>query len=67
VKLVNDIKPIDGTAVRCEVERCEKPALFLFIASGPSGARWAYCEEHARGRAQKENQELPRMAAAGAY
>jgi hypothetical protein len=57
---------MDGTAVRCEVNRCEDPALFLFVAEGVSGARWAYCEQHARARAAQESLSLPKqLAAAG--
>jgi hypothetical protein len=58
-----EIKRLDGTAVRCEADRCEEPALFLFIAAGTSHARWAYCEEHARIRAQREHLNLPRSVA----
>jgi len=60
-----EIKPIDGTAVRCEADRCEKPALFLFVAARASAGRWAYCEKHAELRARQEKLELPmEMAAA---
>ena len=62
---VKEIKPMDGTAVRCEADRCEKPALFLFVAARGSDGRWAYCEEHAELRARQEKLELPmEMAAA---
>jgi len=69
VKLVKEIKLMDGTAVRCEADRCERPALFLFAAPGISGARWAYCEEHAALRARQEKLELPTEVAftAGAF
>jgi hypothetical protein len=65
---IRAVKPMDGTAVRCEADRCEVPALFLFVASGVTGERWAYCEEHARRRARTENLKLPlaSVATAGA-
>jgi hypothetical protein len=50
---------MDGTAVRCEADRCELPALYLFMAAGASGGRWAYCEEHARDKARTANLKLP--------
>jgi hypothetical protein len=59
VKHPKKITPMDGTAVRCEAECCEKPALFLFAAGGTSGARWAYCEEHAALRARQEKLQPP--------
>jgi hypothetical protein len=58
VQQSKQIKPLDGTAVRCEADRCEDPALFLFV--GTSTARWAYCEMHAATRARTENLQLPR-------
>ena len=60
---------MDGTAVRCEADRCEKPALFLFAAARVSDGLWAYCEEHAELRAKEERLELPKeiAAAAGAW
>jgi hypothetical protein len=69
VKHAKTITPMDGTAVRCEAEGCEKPALFLFAAAGASGARWAYCEEHAALRARQEKLQPPTEAAviAGAF
>ena len=57
--LVKKIKPLDGTAVLCEADQCEKPALFLFAAATISDGRWAYCEEHARLRALQEELTLP--------
>jgi len=66
VNPVKEIKPLDGTAVRCGADRCDKPALFLFIAAGMSGGRWAYCDEHARARAWQQKMELPREATMGA-
>ena len=57
---------MDGTAVRCEADRCEKPALFLFVAARVSDGRWAYCEEHAQFRARQESLELPKEMAAAA-
>ena len=66
---VREIKPMDGTAVRCEADRCEKPALFLFAAARVSDGLWAYCEEHAELRAKEERLELPKeiAAAVGAW
>jgi hypothetical protein len=63
---VKEIKPMDGTALRCEADQCEKPALFVFVAARVSGGRWAYCEEHAELRARKERLELPKEIAAAA-
>jgi hypothetical protein len=69
VALVKEVKPMDGTAVRCEMDRCESPALYLFVAGGSISGYWAYCEEHARLRAHRENLELPgrMVAAAGSW
>jgi hypothetical protein len=66
---VKEIKPMDGTAVRCEVDRCDKPARFLFAAEQISDGRWAYCEEHAELRALQEKLALPEEipATAGAW
>ena len=63
---VREIKPMDGTAVRCEADRCEKPALYLFAAARVSDGRWAYCEEHAELVARQERLTLPRPMAAAA-
>lgn len=63
---VKEIKPMDGTAVRCEADRCGKPALFLFAAARVSDGRWAYCEEHAEVRARQERLELPEETGATA-
>ena len=62
--LVTEIKPLDGTAVRCEADRCDKPAFFLFAAARVSDGRWAYCEEQAELRARQERLELPKEMAA---
>lgn len=56
---VKEIKLMDGTAVRCEADRCDKPALFLFAAERVSDGRWAFCEEHAEVRARQERLQLP--------
>ncbi len=66
MKLVKEIKPLDGTAVRCVADPCERPALFLFVAAGSRTGRWAYCEEHAIDRAWQEKLELPTEIAATA-
>src|SRR5262249_49172749 len=43
-----DIKPLDGTAVFCQGEGCDQPALYLFCTSTRPTAYAAYCEHHAR-------------------
>jgi hypothetical protein len=53
---------LDGKAVRCEADRCEEPALFLFV--GAINGRWAYCEEHARTRARNQDLQIPNAAMA---
>ena len=63
---VREIKPMDGTAVRCQTDRCEKPATFLFIAARASDARWAYCQEHAELRARQQRSKPPKEIAAAA-
>ena len=63
---VKDIKPIQRVAVRCGQDRCEQPALFLFVAARFSDGLWAYCEEHAQLRARQERLELPKEMAATA-
>jgi hypothetical protein len=63
---MKEIKPMDGTAVRCEAGQCEMPALFLFVGAGPSGGRWAYCDEHATKKAAELNLEMPRALVASA-
>ena len=63
---VKDIKPMDRVAVRCGQDRCEQPALFLFVAARISDGLWAYCEEHAELRAREERLELPKEIAAAA-
>ena len=64
-----EIKPMDGLAVRCGQDRCEQPALFLFVAARFSDGLWAYCEEHAQVRARQERLVLPKenSAAAGSW
>ena len=63
---VKDIKPMQRVAVRCGQDRCEQPALFLFVAARISDGLWAYCEEHAQLRARQERLELPKEKAAAA-
>ena len=63
---VKEVKILDGTAVRCESEQCEAPALFLFIAAGASGACRAYCETHASQKMGEWKVKPPRALAAGA-
>ena len=63
---VKDIKPMQRVTVRCGQDRCEQPALFLFVAARFSDGLWAYCEEHAQLRARQERLELPKEMAATA-
>jgi hypothetical protein len=52
--------------VRCGQDRCEQPAIFLFVAARFSDGLWAYCEEHAQLRVRQERLELPKGIAATA-
>ena len=61
-----EIKPMDEVAVRCQTDRCERPAHFLFVAARVSDGLWAYCEEHAQLRAGQERLALPKGMAAAA-
>ena len=66
MSLTETIKPMSSASVRCEADRCEAPALFLFVAAGMSGGVWAYCEEHTRLRAVQAKVQLPREVGATA-
>ena len=54
-----DIKPLDGTAVLCQGEGCDQPALYLFCAATRTPSYAAYCERHARQFANRISLALP--------
>lgn len=59
------IKALDGTAVVCQTHGCEKPALFMFSATGGAPPFTAYCEAHARQYADRERLSLPAAKESG--
>jgi hypothetical protein len=42
------IKRMNGKAVLCQADTCEKPALYLFLEKGNASSCTARCEAHAR-------------------
>ena len=42
------VKVLDGTAVFCQHDGCEKPAVYLFSAATGSPLYAAHCSQHAQ-------------------
>jgi hypothetical protein len=70
VKLINQAPPntvpeaitirqLDGTAVLCQGEGCDRAAMYLFVTSAPDPSYSAYCEGHARQLAGRIRLALP--------
>ena len=54
-----DIKPLDGSAVLCQGDQCDRPALYLFCGPARTPSYTAYCELHARLFANRIRLALP--------
>jgi hypothetical protein len=53
------VKMLDGTAVFCQRDNCEKPAVYLFSAVTTKPFCAAHCSEHARELAIRLRIKLP--------
>lgn len=50
---------LDGKAVFCQIDKCDRPAVFLFSFTGSNGSCLALCETHASERAAQAQLGLP--------
>jgi hypothetical protein len=53
------VKMLDGTAIFCQHDGCEKPAVYLFSAVTTRPVCAAHCSEHAREFASRLRIKLP--------
>jgi hypothetical protein len=51
------VRALDGSTVYCQIDKCDRPALFLF--QGANLGCLALCETHARERAALAQLALP--------
>jgi hypothetical protein len=53
------VKMLDGAAVFCQRDNCEKPAVYLFSSATTRPFCAAHCSEHALELASRSGIELP--------